>query len=94
MNKQQDKAFELRQKAKQQELKAIELRRLATTNKGDAERKRQNQRDAVSVNKGSRISTLLYGPGEVVRVNKKSVSYLSDQTGSVIKVDKSWIKNL
>lgn len=93
VNSQQDKAFELRRKARQQELRAEELRRLATTNKGDAERKRQSQRDKVSVEKGSRISTLVYGPGKVVRVNKKTVSYLIDRTGSVINVDKSWVIN-
>ena len=36
--------------------------------------------------------TLMYGPGRVVRVNKKTVSYYSEQTGSVINVDKSWVK--
>lgn len=91
MLKQQERAFELRKKAKAQLQRARELRQLATTNKGDAERKRQQQRDAVNVEKGARIKTMLYGPGEIVRVNKKTVSYYSEQTGSIIKVDKSWI---
>ena len=92
VSSQLDRASQLRRKAKEQELRADELTRLATTNKGDAERARQAQRDAVSVEKGSRISTLMYGPGRVVRVNKKTISYYSDQTGSVINVDKSWVK--
>jgi hypothetical protein len=92
MLREQERGFELRKKAQAQLQRARELRNLATTNKGDAERKRQTQRDAVTVEKGARISTLMYGPGRVVRVNKKTVSYYSEQTGSVINVDKSWVK--
>lgn len=92
MIREQERGFELRKKAQAQLQRARELRNLATTNKGDAERKRQTQRDAVTVEKGARISTLMYGPGRVVRVNKKTVSYYSEQTGSVINVDKSWVK--
>ena len=94
MIREQDRAFELRKKAREQLQRAQELRNLATTNKGDAERKRQAERDAVTVEKGSRISTIMYGPGVVVRVNKKTVSYQIGQTGFVVKVDKSWVQGI
>lgn len=89
-----DRAFQLRQKAREQERRAEELVRLSTTNKGDAERARQAQRDVVSVTKGDSVSTAIYGPGKVVKVNKKTVNYQREATGTVVQVDKAWIRPL
>lgn len=97
LGRQRDKAraglgrsFEAMNRAKRLRERAANLDRMARTNKGDAERRRQVQRDAWKGKVGDRIRSRLYGPGVVVRVNRKTVTYMTDQ-GFKTNIDKSWI---
>ena len=86
---QTDRAMDLRGKAKAHREKAASLARLASTNKGDAEAARQAVRDrSASVQAGDVVRTILYGPREVVRVNKKTFS-VRDSFGGTMTVDKA-----
>jgi hypothetical protein len=80
-----ERASRLRENARQ-------LDKLAAANKGDTERRRQTQRDALSVNKGDQIYTAMYGTGRVVKINKKTITYYSESRGTTFNVDKSWVK--
>lgn len=98
LGRQRDKAragigrsFEELKRAERLRERAANLQRMATTNKGDAERRRQVRRDAWSGRVGDRVSTPLYGPGVVIRVNRKTVTYRSDQ-GYINNVDKAWLR--
>lgn len=79
----QDKSFELARKAARQASKAKELRRMSTTNKGDAAKRRAQRNETAGrileragIKKGSIVGTADYGAKkfEVLRVNQKSVT--------------------
>jgi hypothetical protein len=86
------RSFAETEKAKRLLENARQLDKLAATNKGDTERRRQTQRDALSVNKGDQIYTAMYGTGRVVKINKKTITYYSESRGTTFNVDKSWVK--
>jgi len=78
-NAQTERSFALQQKAEQQKARSANLERLATTNKGDAARRRAAKADAIKAShkglkKGDVIEGVLYGKREVVRVSAKSVT--------------------
>lgn len=85
---QTNRALELRQKAAGWRAKAAELHRMANTHRGDAEARRQALRDAIAVKPGDTVVTALYGPREVVRVNKKTIT-VRDSFGGTMTVDKA-----
>lgn len=90
--RQTDRAMELRQKAEAYRDKASNLQRLATTQKGDAESARQVERDAKSgYAPGDIVLTILYGPREIVRVNRKTFT-VRDSFGGTMTVDKAHCK--
>lgn len=84
------RSFEAMNRANRLRERAANLERMANTNKGDAERRRQVQRDAWQGKVGDRIRSRLYGPGVVLRVNKKTVTYRTDE-GFKTNIDKAWI---
>jgi len=86
------RSFAETEKAKRLLENARQLDKLAAANKGDTERRRQTQRDALSVNKGDKVYTAMYGTGRVVKINKKTITYYSESRGTTFNVDKSWVK--
>lgn len=70
---QSDRAMRLQAKAAEHREKAAQLARMAATNKGDAERARQERRDAAGFQVGDRAVSIFFGPCEVVGVNTKTV---------------------
>jgi hypothetical protein len=86
------RSFAETEKAKRLLENARQLDKLAAANKGDTERRRQTQRDALSVNKGDQVYTAMYGTGRVVKINKKTITYYSESRGTTFSVDKSWVK--
>lgn len=89
---QTDRAMELRREADAHRAKARELDRLANHRAGDAEAQRQTLRDAMSaVQVGDTVGTILYGPREVVRVNRKTFT-VRDSFGGTMTVDKAHCK--
>jgi hypothetical protein len=91
--KRTEKAWEHTQKAQEMERKASSLRCVRV--KGDKERARQKQREAVLewLRVGMRIHTHIYGLGTVVRINRKTARI--NDTGSsgtyTVTLDLSWI---
>jgi hypothetical protein len=85
-----ERSFEATRRAERLRERASNLDRMATRNKGDAERQRQSQREAWSGKVGDRIRSRLYGPGVVTRVNRKTVTYMTDN-GYKTNIDKAWI---
>lgn len=89
---QTDRAMVLRARAADHRAKAVELARMATTNAGDAEARRQSERDQfAAVKPGDTVQTILYGAREVVRVNRKTFS-VRDSFGGTMTVDKAHCK--
>ncbi|MCL4557459.1 MAG: hypothetical protein M1491_02290 [Deltaproteobacteria bacterium] len=88
--KQERKAYQNIEIAKEFEDKASSLRHVRV--KGDAERERQLQRDAIKavLKPGMEVDTGLYGLGTVKRINKKTATVTKD--GSKLVVDLSFIK--
>jgi hypothetical protein len=60
--------------------------------KGDAERKRQLERDKADriYKLNSRVNCSMYGDGEIIKVNKKTYSVKFDR-GFTLNIDKSWV---
>ena len=87
------KTFELEQKAKRFREKADNLTRFANTNKGDAENKRQAERDLADTlfSVGSEVVDWVMGKGIIKRVNKKTYT-IEFQSGWTTTRDKSFIK--
>lgn len=89
---QKERAMELRARAAAHREKAANLNALASRQKGDAESQRQTVRDAMdAVKAGDTVLTTLYGPRQVVRVNKKTFS-VRDSFGGTMTVDKAHCK--
>lgn len=87
------KSIELEEKAKRFREKANNLLHFANTNKGDAERKRQVIREQADllVRVGMNVDTVVWGMGEVVKINKKTYT-VKFPSGSQFTVDKSWVR--
>jgi hypothetical protein len=85
-----DRSMEALRRAERLRERAANLDRMASTNKGDAERKRQTQRNQWKGSVGDRIRSRLYGDGVVTRVNRKTVRYRTD-AGFETTIDKAWI---
>lgn len=87
-----DRALESLGVAEEHERKAASLRANAARVKGDTERARQEQRDAIrpTLAKGLRVFTSLHGHGTVEKVNKKTATVAFER--STWPVDLSWIK--
>lgn len=85
--------IELEEKAKRFREKANNLEDFANTNKGDAERKREQERQAndAVVRVGSKVKDWVFGLGEVLKVNKKTYT-IKWPSGSVFTRDKSYIQ--
>ena len=64
--------------------------------KGDAERKRQETREALDklITVGTRVHDFCFGDGEVVRVYPKSYRIKFDRSGSTFSRDKSYVRPL
>lgn len=85
--------IELEGKAKRFREKAANLEHFANTNKGDAERKREQERqenDAV-ITVGSKVKDWVFGLGEVVKVNKKTYT-VKWANSLVFTRDKSYVQ--
>lgn len=93
---QNDRACESLNKAAEMRSKASSLRKVRV--KGDAERARQKVRDLIRplLKKGMRVETGIYGPGEIVRINKKTAKVgKTGQSGTYeVNVDLSWLRIL
>lgn len=93
---QNDRACESLNKARGMRAKASGLRHVRV--KGDAEKARQVARDRIRplLEKGMKVHTGIYGPGEIVRINKKTAKV--GKTGASgdfeVNVDLSWIRIL
>ena len=65
---------------------------------GDAERRREAQREATRqwIRKGMRVTCALFGPGVVLRVNKKTATIGETGASGTLKtpVDLSWLAPL
>jgi len=84
---------ELEDKAKRMREKSENLLIFANTNKGDAEAKRQIQRDLADsqIVVGSKVYDWSFGDGVVEKVNKKTYT-IQFKSGSKFTRDKSYIK--
>lgn len=89
-NSKMEKIIELEKSIKRMREKASNLEIFANTNKGDAEKRRQQQRDAndQKIKVGDIVKTI-YGMREVVKINKKT--YTIKCNTSNITIDKSFI---
>jgi len=87
------KMKELEDKAKRMREKSENLLIFANTNKGDAEAKRQIQRDLADsqIVVGSKVYDWCFGDGVVEKVNKKTYT-IQFKSGSKFTRDKSYIK--
>jgi len=85
--------FDLENKAKVFLDRAANLEQFANTNKGDAERRREAERQANDkfIKVGSKVIDWIFGQGEVIKVNKKTYT-IRWPSGSVFTRDKSFIK--
>ena len=89
-----DKAAELSQEAGAARERADGIMRYKTAIKGDAERRRQAEREALDriLGKGSRVFDPVFGSGEIVQVCKKSYRIKFDKSGNTWARDKSYIR--
>lgn len=87
------KINELDAKAKRFREKADNLLRFANTNKGDAERKREAQRQLADskVSVGTQVYDYSFGSGKILKINKKTYTIQFDR-GFKGTRDKSYIK--
>jgi hypothetical protein len=94
-NNKMQQIFDLDNKAKEFLERAANLEQFANTNKGDAERKRDEKRQAndALIRVGSKIFDVVYREGEVLKVNKKTYT-VKWATGSVFTRDKSFVQIL
>jgi len=95
MIKSDDRAYESLGKAREMRSRADNIRHV--TVKGDAERKRQAEREALDsvLHKGSRVHDFCFGDGTIISVHKKSYRIEFDgKTGEKWKTarDKSYVK--
>lgn len=90
-----EKGLELRVEALDIHERADFLEQRGVAVKGDAERRREEQRVASDqlIGIGSRVFSPLYREGEVIRVNTKTYTIRFD-SGFTCAQDKSWIKPL
>lgn len=86
-----DRAMHLRQKAAAHRAKAASLQKLAQRRAGDAERERQDIRDASRLKVGDAARSVHYGPCVVVKVNAKSYR-IRLPTGFETNQDKAYVK--
>lgn len=73
--------------------KADNLEIFANRNKGDAENKRQVQREIAdeSVKVGMVLNSVMYGYGEILKINTKTYT-MKFPSGFKTTIDKSWIQ--
>lgn len=92
-NNKMQQIIDLDNKAKEFLERADNLEHFANTNKGDAERKREQERQVNDkwVKVGSQVEDWVFGFGEVVKVNKKTYT-IKWPSGSVFTRDKSYIR--
>lgn len=90
-NQRSQRAFELLEKAKAHREKATNLAALANRNVGDAERKRQEIRDASNLQPGDRAVSVHYGACEIVKSNAKTYR-IRTASGFTTTQDKSFVK--
>ena len=93
MNRADDRAFESLKVAEGFEQKAESLRNVRVA--GDAERRRQAERDSLDtiISKGSKVMDYTFGAGEVVGVYKKSYR-IKFNRGFTYARDKSYVRPL
>ena len=85
-----EKVREMEAHGKRMLEKADNLEHFANTNKGDAEAKRQAQREANDQNiKVGDIIKTIYGMREVVKINKKTYTIKGDSMN--FTMDKAWV---
>lgn len=91
-----EKGMELQIEAQAARDKAENVIRYKTQVKGDAERARQAKRDYLDsiITTGSRIDSVVFGPGTVTRIYKKSYGVKFDRLDRVISYDKSFCRPL
>lgn len=85
------RAFDLMDKAKAHRAKAANLAAMANRTKGDAERARQEARDASSLQAGDKAVSVHYGACEIVKANAKSYR-IRTASGFVTTQDKSFVR--
>lgn len=87
------KVVELSNKAKRMREKSANLLAFANRNKGDAERKRQEEREAADkvLTVGSQAFSWIVGQCEIIKVNKKTYT-VKMPSGSTFTQDKSYFK--
>jgi len=92
-NSRSERAWEHTKTAQRMEDKAARLRIVRV--KGDAERRREAERERVRqwIKKGMRVFTAIWGEGTVKRVNKKTATIANCGTSGTytVAVDLSWI---
>ena len=92
MIKSDDRAYESLQVAEAFREKAHNLRKVRVA--GDAERKYQAQREAndLLIQKGSKITDIVFGEGTVISIHKKSYRIQWDKSGRTWSRDKIFVK--
>lgn len=88
-----EKGIQLNREAQQTQEKAEGIEKRGAVVKGDAERKRQQERDARDkvFTIGSKVYDWCFGEGEIIRVNKKTYT-IKFTSGGTYARDKSYIK--
>jgi len=89
-----DKAGELAKGARELRERAEGVLTYRTRVAGDAERRRQAEREALDaiLGKGARVYDVVFGSGEIVSVHKKSYRIKFDRSGSTYARDKSYVR--
>jgi predicted GNAT superfamily acetyltransferase len=88
-----DKSGELAKEAKETRERAEGIMKDKTRVAGDAERRRQAEREALDsvLGKGSRVHDFCFGDGEIVSVHKKSYRIKFDSGGTYAR-DKTYVR--
>jgi len=88
-----DRAMQLRREARELRERADSAEKSGARIAGDAERKRQEERDTLDeqISVGATVFDFAFGKGTVVRVNKKTYS-IRFESGSTYARDKSFVR--
>jgi len=92
----EEKIYHLHNEAEHLQERADNIRKYKTVVAGDAERRRQRQREALDaiLGKGSRVNDVVFGEGVIVSVHKKSYRIKFDHSGNTYARDKSYVRPL